>query len=154
MNSESLANVLTRQWRIVTGSKIVNRGTGCPKGARPDLWGRLWRNPGRYPATRILTALQPRLNCKSLFKRTAHGATNVPCRSRAWEKLRGESFRLFTPSRAPFLFIAIGDNYAAAAGEGEGGRIPSTERISAPFALIAVALPLANALKKSRARGP
>ena len=51
MNSESLTNVLTRQWRIVTGCKTVNTRNGCRKRARPDLWGRPWRNPGRYLAT-------------------------------------------------------------------------------------------------------
>ena len=40
------------------------------------------------------------------------------------------------------------------AGEEAGGWISCTERISAPFALMPVALPFANAVKKSRARGP
>src|SRR5260370_16168310 len=40
------------------------------------------------------------------------------------------------------------------AGEEAGGSISWTERISAPFALMPVAPPFPNAVKKSRARGP
>jgi hypothetical protein len=43
---------------------------------------------------------------------------------------------------------------AEAEGGGEVGRITWTERISSSFALMPVALPFANATKKSCARGP
>jgi hypothetical protein len=69
-------------------------------------------------------------------------------------KTERRSFRLFHPAGRFFYLSLIGDNYAAAAGGGEGGWISCTERISAPFALMPVALPFANAMKKSRARGP
>jgi len=52
MNSESSTNVLTRQWRIAESvAKPQIRGTVCPKGARPDLWGAL-NQPRALPGNR------------------------------------------------------------------------------------------------------
>ena len=50
MNSESLANVLTRQWRLVTGSKTVNPRNRMPEtGASGSVRAPL-EESGRYPA--------------------------------------------------------------------------------------------------------
>ena len=38
-------------------SKAVGRGTGCPRGARPALWGRLWSNLKALPGKPLAKAL-------------------------------------------------------------------------------------------------
>ena len=51
MNSESLTNVLTRQWRIATGSETVNPRNRMPESGASGSVGAPLEESGRYPAT-------------------------------------------------------------------------------------------------------
>ena len=52
MNSESLTNVLTRQWRIVTGSKTVNPRNRMPERGASGSVGAPLEESGALPGTR------------------------------------------------------------------------------------------------------
>ena len=49
MNSESLTNVLTRQWRIVTGSKTVNPRNRMPESGASGSVGAPLEESGALP---------------------------------------------------------------------------------------------------------
>src|SRR5271165_6298320 len=51
MNSESLTNVLTRQWRIVTGSKTVNPRNRMPETGASGSVGAPLEESGALPGT-------------------------------------------------------------------------------------------------------
>src|SRR5271166_1265660 len=54
MNSESLTNVLTRQWRIVTGSKTVNRRNRMPETGASGSVGAPLEESGALPGNALL----------------------------------------------------------------------------------------------------
>ena len=74
MNSESLTNVLTRQWRIVTGSKTVNPRNRMPERGASGSVGAPLEESGALPGNRppfatagspIYSVLAYRLVCSS-----------------------------------------------------------------------------------------
>ena len=56
MNSESLANVSTRQWRIVTGSKTVNPRNRMPETGASGSVGAPFNNQRALPGNGIVPA--------------------------------------------------------------------------------------------------
>jgi hypothetical protein len=54
MNSESLTNVLTRQWRIVTGSETVNPRNRMPESGASGSVGAPLEESGALPGNRLL----------------------------------------------------------------------------------------------------
>ena len=56
MNSESLTNVLTRQWRIVAGSKTVNPRNRMPETGASGSVGAPLEESGALPGNGILPA--------------------------------------------------------------------------------------------------
>src|SRR5271165_2342397 len=57
MNSESLTNVLTRRWRIVTGSKTVNSRNRMPETGASGPVGAPLEESGALPGNGLLPAL-------------------------------------------------------------------------------------------------
>src|SRR5271165_2625804 len=60
MNSESLTNVLTRQWRIVTGSKTVNPRNRMPETGASGSVGAPLEESGALPGNSLRPPRQAR----------------------------------------------------------------------------------------------
>ena len=58
MNSESLTNVLTRQWRIVTGSETVNPRNRMPETGASGSVGAPLEESGALPGNGLLPTLR------------------------------------------------------------------------------------------------